>query len=71
MLCEVDEPTVRRLLSSALAKLGADDLTDALSIALAPGHHPLSRFSRQWSLRACSPVPRSSQSSQSIPVSSR
>jgi two-component system nitrate/nitrite response regulator NarL len=36
-LCGFDEPTLRRLLSSALAKLGADDLTDALSIALAQG----------------------------------
>ena len=35
--CEIDEPTVRRQLSSALAKLGADDLTEALTIALAEG----------------------------------
>ena len=33
--CGIDEPTVRRQLSSALAKLGADDLTEALTIALA------------------------------------
>ena len=36
-LCGIDEPTLRRQLSSALAKLGADDLTEALSIALAQG----------------------------------
>ena len=36
-LCGIDEPTLRRQLSSALAKLGADDLTEALSIALAHG----------------------------------
>ena len=32
-LCGIDEPTLRRQLSSALAKLGADDLSEALSIA--------------------------------------
>jgi two-component system nitrate/nitrite response regulator NarL len=35
LLCGVDGPTLRRLLSSVLDKLGADDLADALSIALA------------------------------------
>ena len=37
LLAGIDEPTVRRLLSSALAKLGADNLAGALSIALAEG----------------------------------
>jgi two-component system nitrate/nitrite response regulator NarL len=35
--CGIDEPAVRRQLSSALAKLAADDLSDALHTALAEG----------------------------------
>jgi two-component system nitrate/nitrite response regulator NarL len=37
LLCGIDEPTLRRQLASACAKLGADDLAHALDIALAHG----------------------------------
>ena len=37
LLCGVDEPTLRRQLASALAKLGADDLTQGLEIARSQG----------------------------------
>ena len=37
LLCGIDEPTLRRRLASALAKLGADDLTQGLEIARSQG----------------------------------
>ncbi len=37
LLCGVDEPTLRRQLASALAKLGADDLAHGLEIARSQG----------------------------------
>jgi two-component system nitrate/nitrite response regulator NarL len=37
LLCGVDEPTLRRQLASALAKLGADDLIHGLEIARSQG----------------------------------
>ena len=37
LLCGIDEPTLRRQLASALAKLGADDLTQGLEIARSQG----------------------------------
>ncbi len=37
LLCGVDEPTLRRQLASALAKLGADDLNHGLEIARSQG----------------------------------
>ena len=37
LLCGIDEPTLRRRLASALAKLGADDLTEGLEIARSQG----------------------------------
>ena len=51
LLCGVDEPTLRRQLASALAKLGADDLTARAGDRTIAGHHPLSPFSRQWPRR--------------------